>query len=131
MHRQAARKEADRQEDRRTQDLSRFRTSGALTDVEHIRDDEDRKNRHFGADQAVHPHAATEIARGTHSYFQSGSSGCFRSQRGRRLMTVGTSPKLYSGGGDEVSHSSVQASHGSSPACSPDSHEISRFSMNT
>ena len=30
----------------------------------------------------------------SYSYFQSGSSGCFRSQRGRRLWTVGISSKL-------------------------------------
>src|SRR5262249_39989032 len=51
-----------------------------------------------------------------HSYFQSGSSGCSRSQSGRRLWTVGTCSKLYEGGGDVVAHSSVQARHGLSPA---------------
>src|SRR6185312_10022650 len=54
-----------------------------------------------------------------HSYFQSGSSGCFRSQRGRRLWTVGIVSKLYAGGGEVVAHSSVQASHGLSPAGLP------------
>src|SRR5262245_29597010 len=53
------------------------------------------------------------------SYFQSGSSGCFRSQRGRRLWTTGTSSKLYAGGGEVVAHSSVQASQGLSPAGGP------------
>src|SRR5690349_13576208 len=54
-----------------------------------------------------------------YSYFQSGSSGCFKSHRGRGLCTVGGVSKLYSGGGDEVDHSRVHASHGSFPAISP------------
>ena len=54
-----------------------------------------------------------------HSYFQSGSSGCFRSHSGRRLWTTGIDSKLYDGGGEVVAHSSVQASHGSSPAGLP------------
>src|SRR4030095_722094 len=55
----------------------------------------------------------------SHSYFQSGSSGCFRSHSGRRLRTSGKVSKLYSGGGGVVEHSSVQASQGSSPAGAP------------
>src|SRR6516162_6303542 len=55
----------------------------------------------------------------THPYCQSGSSGCFRSHNGRRLWTVGITAKLYSGGGDVVDHSSVHASHGSTPAGRP------------
>src|SRR5262245_27913000 len=54
-----------------------------------------------------------------HSYFQSGSVGCLMSQSGRRLLTVGISAKLYSGGGELVLHSRVQASHGSFPAGLP------------
>ena len=54
-----------------------------------------------------------------HSYRESGSSGCFRSHNGRRLLTTGSLAKLYSGGGDEVAHSSVQASQGSGPASGP------------
>src|SRR5579871_2291691 len=72
--------------------------------------------------------AACVICRSSrHSYFQSGSSGCFRSQSGRRLRTVGIVSKLYEGGGDVVAHSSVQASHGSSPAGAPVFREKSRF----
>src|SRR5258708_18307651 len=55
----------------------------------------------------------------SHSYLQSGSSGCFRSHNGRLLRTSGRTAKLYSGGGDDVAHSSVHASHGSLPAGSP------------
>src|SRR5579862_5070163 len=55
-----------------------------------------------------------------YSYFQSGSSGCFRSQSGRRLRTTGIVAKSYSGGGEVVDHSSVHASHGSFPAGSPE-----------
>src|SRR5262249_13776510 len=54
-----------------------------------------------------------------HSWSPSGSSGCFRSHSGRRLETVGTTAKLYGGGGEVVAHSSVQASHGSLPAGPP------------
>src|SRR5215468_1319918 len=54
-----------------------------------------------------------------HSYLQSGSSGCFKSHSGRRLRTSGNVSKLYSGGGEVVDHSKVQASQGSSPAGSP------------
>src|ERR1700730_6554068 len=54
-----------------------------------------------------------------YSYFQSGSSGCFRSQRGRRLRTVGIAAKLYAGGGELVDHSRVHASQGSLPASLP------------
>src|SRR5216110_2194459 len=57
--------------------------------------------------------------RSGHSYFQSGSVGCLRSQSGRRLLTVGISAKLYSGGGELVLHSRVQASQGSLPAGFP------------
>src|ERR1700733_12493078 len=54
------------------------------------------------------------ISRGPlYSYFQSGSSGCLRSHRGRRLWTVGRTAKLYAGGGDWVDHLRVQASQGS------------------
>src|SRR6266436_4826603 len=55
----------------------------------------------------------------SHSYFQSGSVGCLMSQSGRRLLTVGISAKLYSGGGELVLHSRVQASQGSLPAGFP------------
>src|SRR6185295_5924664 len=54
-----------------------------------------------------------------YSYCQSGSSGCFTSQSGRRLCTTGMVGKLYAGGGEVVVHSSVQPSHGSSPAGFP------------
>src|SRR4029077_18592255 len=59
------------------------------------------------------------VANSDHSYFQSGSSGCFRSHNGRRLRTSGGVPKLYAGGGEVGDHSSVHASHGSLPAGSP------------
>src|SRR5260370_36183559 len=62
-----------------------------------------------------------------YSYFQSGSSGCFKSQRGRRLRTVGMTSKLYEGGGEVVAHSSVHASHGSSPASRPWHREPTRL----
>src|SRR6267142_6119925 len=71
----------------------------------------------------------------SHSYFQSGSVGCLMSQSGRRLLTVGISAKLYSGGGELVVHSRVQASHGSFPAGFPLRNEtstlITKISMAT
>src|ERR1700730_643273 len=54
-----------------------------------------------------------------YSYLQSGSSGCLRSHRGRRLRTTGITAWLYTGGGELVDHSSVHASHGSFPAALP------------
>src|SRR5690242_18976815 len=62
---------------------------------------------------------ATLIKISLYSYFQSGSSGCLRSQSGRRLLTDGITAKLYSGRGALVVHSRVQASHGSLPASLP------------
>src|SRR5437879_13709779 len=66
-----------------------------------------------------------------HSYFQSGSAGCLRSQSGRRLLTVGMTAKLYAGGGEGVDHSRVQASHGSLPAVSPLKYDHTRFATKT
>src|SRR5215471_4251091 len=62
-----------------------------------------------------------------HSYWLSGSSGCFRSHSGRRLATTGSIAKLYAGGGELVDHSSVQASQGSFPAGAPLKYETIRF----
>src|SRR5205823_2555130 len=64
-------------------------------------------------------HAALGLGHRAHSWGPSGSSGCFRSHSGRRLVVTGTVSKLYGGGGEVVAHSSVQASHGSSPAGAP------------
>src|ERR1700753_82087 len=63
--------------------------------------------------------ATVLMASEPHSYSQSGSSGCFKSHSGRRLVTTGSVAKLYAGGGDGVDHSRVQASHGSFPATLP------------
>src|SRR5258708_21968437 len=54
-----------------------------------------------------------------YSYFQSGSSGCLRSQSGRRLLTEGMTAKLYAGGGEFVNHSRDQASQRSLPSTFP------------
>src|SRR5271169_2272291 len=66
-----------------------------------------------------------------YSYFQSGSSGCFKSHSGRRLRTSGIVAKLYSGGGDAVAHSSVQASQGSLLAVFPLKYDQTRFNTNS
>src|SRR5207302_9928032 len=61
------------------------------------------------------------------SYLQSGSLGCLRSHNGLLLRTTGSFSKLYSGGGELVVHSSVQASQGSSPARFPHLSELITF----
>src|SRR5260221_2728257 len=66
-----------------------------------------------------------------YSYFQSGSSGCLRSQSGRRLFTSGITAKLYAGGGELVVHSKVQASQGSFPAILPLKKDQIRFAAKT
>src|SRR5258708_30403839 len=68
---------------------------------------------------------------GLYSYFQSGSSGCLRSQSGRRLLTDGITAKLYAGGGELVAHSRVHASHGSLPAILPLTEDKSRLTAKT
>src|SRR6476620_664009 len=65
-----------------------------------------------------------------YSYFQSGSSGCFRSHSGRRLFTAGRVAKLYSGGGELVDHSRVHASQGSLLASLPLKNDQSRLAAN-
>src|SRR5215475_4871228 len=84
----------------------------------HSRGAEGRVSR--GNPWVPHTRRSTLVPRHSlHSYFQSGSSGCFTSHSGRRLRTSGRVSKLYSGGGEDVDHSSVHASHGSLPAMSP------------
>src|SRR5258705_11084453 len=70
---------------------------------------------------------AVLIGNSFYSYFQSGSSGCLRSQSGRRLLTDGITAKLYTGGGELVVHSRIHASHGSLPANLPLREDHSRF----
>src|SRR5258707_8887378 len=74
---------------------------------------------------------AAVIGISLYSYFQSGSSGCLRSQSGRRLFTDGSTAKLYAGGGDAVDHSSVHASQGSLPARGPAWYDRARVKRNT
>src|SRR4030095_5429137 len=75
--------------------------------------------------------AAALIVSCLHSYWLSGSSGCFKSHNGRRLATVGTVATLYAGVGELVDHSKVHASHGSLPASAPLKYEMIRFHTNT
>src|SRR6266849_2935935 len=130
MDRPAAREQADGEEDGRVQHR-RSRPARALPHVEEVGDDEDDEDRRLRGDQREHADpssrgkgpgnrgAGVAGGGGAHSYFQSGSSGCLRSHKGRRLFTVGMVAKLYSGGGEVVDHSSVHASHGSLPAGRP------------
>src|SRR5260370_8007466 len=69
------------------------------------------------------------IARFLHSYRLSGSSGCFKSHKGRRLATVGVTAKLYAGGGELTDHSRVPPSHGSFPPFPPLNKKIFRFTQ--
>ena len=62
---------------------------------------------------------STAAPAGSRSSRPSSSSVYFRCQNSSRWVTSGISAKLYSGGGDEVDHSSVRASHGSGPAIGP------------
>src|SRR4030095_7608137 len=75
--------------------------------------------------------AAALIVSCLHSYWLSGSSGCFRSHSGRRLATVGIVAKLYAGGGELVDHSSVHAPQVSLPAGAPLKYDTMRFATKT
>src|SRR5438477_12708009 len=59
--------------------------------------------------------APAGTATGTPSAF----STYFRCHQSSTLWTVGTTAKLYSGGGEGIDHSRVRPSHGSAPASSP------------
>src|SRR5260370_37903981 len=124
------------------------RTREALAHVKQVGDHEDGEDCRLGSNQAVHSESPTRGGspldfgfehrnwRCTHlnclySYFQSGSSGCLRSQSGRRLLTVGIKAKLYAGGGELVAHSRVHASHGSLPAILPLIKDKSRLTAKT
>src|SRR5258708_3861507 len=138
-----ARQKANAVEDRCRQHVLRGGACKTFSDIENIGYDKNRKNSGFGSDQDEHSDTPTrgEFPRDrlllqrhvcrVHSYFQSGSSGCLRSQSGRRLLTVGMTEKLYAGGGEGVDHSSVQASHGSLPAVAPLKYDHARFTMKT
>src|SRR5205807_1080774 len=126
MNCHAARKQTDSGENRHPEYVFRFWSSEAFARIEEVRHYENREHRRLGGDQTEHSDAAPG-----HSYLQSGSSGCLISHSGRRLRTTGRAAKLYSGGGDAVDHSSVQASHGSLPARGPTRYERTRFVANT
>src|SRR6266404_6181451 len=143
MNGHAARQKANTVEDRRCEDVFRRGTCQTLADIEDVSYDKNRKDSGFSSDQNEHSDPAAlgkfrrdrlllqrDVCR-VHSYFQSGSAGCLRSQSGRRLLTVGMTEKLYAGGGEGVDHSSVQASHGSLPAVAPLKYDHRRFTTKT
>src|SRR5207248_5359378 len=76
--------------------------------------DGEQRPRRRGERRQSQPRSGREAAHGS-------SCACRRrkSRSGRALVTYGTCSKLCSGGGDEVYHSSVSASHGSLPARVP------------
>src|ERR1700682_15487 len=149
MNCQTAREEADSIKDRKFEHVLRDWTRQTLADIKDVSDHENREDRSLSCNQGKHSHAparrknplrfnrwscncrAAQSSSPVYSYFQSGSSGCLRSQSGRRLLTTGILAKLYSGGGEVVDHSSVQASQGSLPAGSPLTSDCSKLKTNT
>src|SRR5438046_422731 len=121
-HRAAACEKRDG-EDGRSADIQRRLRRGeprvAVRDVsQHDREEEDRLRGDEDGDaeeRAVCPDGGSHRDHGA-----SRSSGCLRSQRGRRPLTAGMLEKFSGGGGEVVAHSRVNASHGSSPAISPE-----------
>src|SRR6185369_8715173 len=127
--------------------IFRHRPVQAFTDIDQISHHENSEQRAFGDDQERDAHRAAvrqmpslfqresvaficlHLCHGYCSNFQSGSWGCFKSHKGRLLRTTGSFSKLYSGGGENVAHSSVQPSQGSSPAFSPERIESTTFQM--
>src|ERR1700686_3170876 len=148
MNRQAAREQADRAKDRKFEHVLRRGPRHTFANVKNVGDDENRKDGGLSGNQGKHSDApargkyevrfrrwpcdgcAAQSSSPVYSYFQSGSSGCLISQSGRRLITTGILAKLYSGGGELVDHSSVQASQGSLPAGSPLTSDHSKLNTN-
>src|SRR5437016_477434 len=143
MNGHTARQKANAVEDRCCQHVLWRGACKTLADIEDVSYDKNRKDSGLSGDQTEHSDASARgklrrdrlqlqrhVSR-VHSYFQSGSSGCLRSQSGRRLRTVGMVAKLYAGGGEFVDHSSVQASHGSISAAFPRKYDQSKFPRKT
>ena len=121
--------------DRKPQNLPGRRTAQALTEVIQVGDDEDCKNGALRCDQTEHPNATPvwmEVLCSGQGNGRSSHECRWRlfvfPVRIVRVLHVperatalnhGRRAKLYSGGGDVVDHSSVQASHGSRPARFP------------
>src|SRR5437879_3717339 len=142
MNGHTARQKANAVEDWCREHVLRRGTGEALADIEDVSYDKNGKDSGLNSDQNEHSDAPArgqfprerllqwDVCR-VHSYFQSGSAGCLRSQSGRRLLMVGMTAKLYAGGGEGVDHSRVQASHGSLPAVSPLKYDHTRFATKT
>src|SRR2546428_4228157 len=131
MNGHTARKQANAVEDWRCEHVLWLGACKTFADIKDVSYDKNGKDSGFSGDQNEHSDAPgrgqfqrdrlllqRDVGR-VHSYFQSGSARCLRSQSGRRLLTVGMTAKLYAGGGGGVDHSRVQASHGSLPAALP------------
>src|SRR5437016_7651200 len=142
MDRHTARQKANAEEDRCCQHILWRGACKTFAGIENVGYDKNGKDSGLGGDQNEHPDPPArgqfprerllqwDVCR-VHSYFQSGSAGCLRSQSGRRLLMVGMTAKLYAGGGEGVDHSRVQASHGSLPAVSPLKYDHTRFATKT
>src|SRR5438477_10384921 len=143
MNGHTARKQANAVKDRCCKHILWRGACKTFADIENVGYDENSKDSGLGGNQPEHSDAPgrvqfqrdrlllqRDVGR-VHSYFQSGSAGCLRSQSGRRLLTVGMTAKLYAGGGEGVDHSRVQASHGSLPAALPLKYDHTRFATKT
>src|SRR3989442_12241049 len=123
MNGHTARQKANAVEDRCCQHVLWRGACKTLADIEDVSYDKNGKDSGLSSDQNEHSDAP---ARGqfprerllqwavcsVHSYFQSGSAGCLRSQGGRRLLMVGMPAKLYAAEGEGLDHSRHQPSHG-------------------
>jgi hypothetical protein len=58
VNRQAARKQANREENGNLQNVFGCRATDALSNIKEIRDDKDCEDRRLRGDQAIHPYAA-------------------------------------------------------------------------
>src|SRR5437899_5265730 len=121
-HRAAASEKRDGEDGRPADIQRRLRRSEprvAVRDVsEHDREEEDRLRGDEDGD--AEERAVCPDRRSHRDHGASRSSGCLRSQSGRRPVTAGMLEKFSGGGGEVVAHSRVNASHGSSPAISPE-----------
>src|SRR5467141_663771 len=132
-HRAAAREEGYG-EDRGAADIegrSRRREPGVA--IRDVREDDREKEDRLRPDEDRNAYqGAIEGRRSPYGdHRESRIAGCLRSQSGRLPVTAGIVAKFSGGGGEVVDHSSVNASHGSSPAISPERRLRARFTKKT
>src|SRR5207245_4333234 len=113
MNGHTARQKANAVEDWCREHVLRRGTGEALADIEDVSYDKNGKDSGLSSDQNEHSDAPArgqfprerllqwDVCR-VHSYFQSGSAGCLRSESGRRLVRVGLRAKCEACGGGVV-----------------------------